>query len=256
MADSVVQKNLQSININQTVDNLSLCLAHDVIYITVVTSLIKPALLRLVSGDKLVKVTIKSSNGLQPMSVRFSLSKNYVFACYKNSIDILGLTYGSEVVPSLDRIDVVVVKESLMETYYSKTVIMPSVNSDMYLYYLYKGEEIKEEVDIPSLRITKDNTEGIPYNVKQFKIEGKNIVSRDIIRIELEDRVKCYEWTSNMEKLAIVMENNTIALIFAGGILKGSEVNDPKLSSKDYQKELLQFYSHKFNPSIPLKSVT
>lgn len=256
LAESVVQRTLYSLSVGEHEESLHLCLAHDGVYITVLISLPKLLSLRSISNKNLVKVTVKSSNGLQPLSVFFSRNKKFVFACYSNSIDIFALTRGSRgLVPSLDHMDIILPKEPFVDSHCSRTIAVPSYNDDNFLYYLYKGEESKEVVEIARVKLTREETDGFSYNIKQVKVSRKASEARDIICIDVESRVKFYEWTNNMEKLALLLENNGLEVISTGRILKGFETNDPKLGSKDYQKELLQFCSCRTRHTAAWKSV-
>ena len=92
------------------------------------------------------KANIKTTNNMQPICVRFSKSKTYIFACYKNGIDVIALQYGAEdMIPTLERIDIVLPTQSLDFTYQSRTPILPSQQKDSYLYYLYKSDKVEEQ---------------------------------------------------------------------------------------------------------------
>jgi len=256
LAESVVRKSLYSINIAEHEGQLHMCLAHDSTYITVIISLVKPPSLKFISNDNLVKVSIKSHNKLQPRSAFFSVNKKYVFASYDDSIDIFTLSRGTKgLVPSLERLDSLKVKESLSETSCTRTTIIPSSNDDDFLYYLYRVEEMKEVIEVIKLKLTKEEAGGFSYNMKRIKVNGKASVFQDIIRIDVESKIKYYEWLNNMEKLVILLENNTLQVVSTGRTLKELEGSDIKLASKEYQKELTQFYSYKFKPNRPLKLV-
>ena len=140
------------------------------------------------------KASVKTANGMQPLCVRFSLGKTYVFVGYKTGIDVFALVYGMEdMIPALERVNLVLPKESLEFTYQSRTPILPSQNKDTYLYYLYKSEEKEEDkigtgdlwdkLGLPTLKRIKEGAASIVYYVKQQRIEGKNIESRNIVTV-------------------------------------------------------------------------
>ena len=84
-------------------------------------------------------------NNALPLYIKFSKGRSYIFVGYKDGIDIISLIYGIEdMIPTLERVEAVMPKESLDFTYRSRTPIIPSQSKDSYLYYLYKSEEIEE----------------------------------------------------------------------------------------------------------------
>jgi len=249
LSNGVVQKNLHCVDISGD-GILPIALSHDLQYISVVTTLSKPPLLKLLSGEKLIKVTTKSHNNLQPLAVKFSKSKNYLFACYKTGIDVFSLTYGSEdLLPVLERIDLILPKENLEITYRSRTPIIPSTNREQFLYYLYQDFTISEkskieETQIPTLKRNNSKLAPILCYIKQIRIEGKLIDSRAIINLELTSEIKQYEWSNNCGKIVFLLQNNEIMCVTTGELLKLFEIEDPRLKSKEFHKDLLQSYNY------------
>lgn len=112
--------------------------------------------------------------------------------CYKTGIDVLTLVYGNEdMLPTIERVDVVLPKESLEFTNRSRTPVLPSQSKETYLYYLYMAEEKEEEksgtgprqdvVELVTLKRLKEGTPPNVYYIKQLRIDGKVIESRIIV---------------------------------------------------------------------------
>ena len=246
LADSVVRHTMHSICIKSNKDLLSLCLSHDETQISVVNFLVKPPLLRLASADKMTKSTIKSTAGLRPLAVKFSISKKFVFAFHRNCIDIFKLSYGAEgIVPSLERATTLNIKESVINS-----CIMPSNTNDEYLYYICFNEKSKESGNLPSLKCQNErNNDIIMYCLKQIQISTKKIEAKSIIKIEMENKIKCLEWSNAMDKLAILTENNKIEVIVMEKIFRACESGTIiKTTSKEY-------FTYEFDSITQLKSV-
>jgi len=238
LAETIVKKVLHSINLNKYKDSISLCLVHDICYITVALFLTKPPLLQLITTKKAIKTTIKASH---PLSGTFSCSRRYVFVYYKNWLEIF--KYGEKaLLPCLEKKHVFEFKENIV-----MSAITPSKSVDEYLYYICKVERTEEFKDC---FVLKRVNSGMLYDVKQVIISDKKVDSRIVMRIEFEARIKHYQWSHNIDKLAILLDNNKIEVITMRTVLKLFEASYSKV---EISKDLVCCYSNKCL-NIPLLS--
>jgi len=228
-----IADSMQSVDINKVENHYSICIAHDKYYITIL-SRIKEPLIPAIENKEYIKLTIKAHKP-QPFIIRFTKYNNYLLSTYNERIAVYGLRPEDEKL-DLKLKSVMVPRENMEGLDQSRTPVMPSYNNESFFYYLHKTD-----INENSL---------LAYDVRQVKIENEVISSRAIFQVKVDNLIKYYEWSSTLNKLAILLYSNEVIVIVVGEIIN---ILESELNSKECSD--IQRYSHKFESGITLMTL-